>query len=87
MSSGFLITMFMPVCMIIFGIWELVQLARKKPTMSQYIVRKIRGGSEEWEIFAWVFALFVGCLGFFLVLHWELPCLSLGLLCDLSSKL
>lgn len=93
MTSGFYITWFVPVCLIIFGVWELIQLYRRRKgnksarTMSQYVVWRAREGSAFYEGFIWVFALFVGVLGFFLLFHWEGPCISFDLLCDLSERL
>lgn len=93
MTSGFWITWFVPTFLLIFGIWELVQLYRRRRgnksarTMSQYVVWKAKGGSAFYEGFIWIFPIVLGLLLFFLLFHWEAPCISFGLLCDLTEGL
>lgn len=76
--------------MLVFGVWELVQLARRRMgnesarTMSQFVIWKSKQGSAFYEGFIWGFPIFLVVLGGFLLVHWEAPCISFGLLCDLD---
>ncbi len=78
MNSGELITLFWPVAAMLFTVWEFIQLARRKPTMSQFIGRKIRKSDmrgdkfNKWYWGAWAFLAFFGTVLLWLVFHWEL---------------
>lgn len=65
------------------------------PTLSQLVTRKARGShgykkSKTYEWFIWllpVSLLFLGLVGAWLLLHFEAPCITLDILCELGKKL
>lgn len=77
MNSGAWITLYIPVMLIIFVAWELIQLYRRHEgnesalTMSQYVRRKAQEGSRFFKIFIWAFPLFVTLVGVWLYFHWR----------------
>lgn len=90
MTSGQYITWFIPVMLIIFTIWEFVQLARRRAgnksayTMSQYVVRQAKAGHEGWKWFVLAFPIFIAIVGLVLILHWQAPCIHWDILCEIG---
>lgn len=90
MTSGFWITIFIPTILIIFVIWEFVQLARRRAgnksarTMSQYVIFWINQESKAARRFGFWFPIFIFFVGVWLFLHWEQPCFRWGVWCDLD---
>lgn len=88
MTSGELISLFLVISVvgfvIIFTIWELVQLQRRRKgnktayTASQYIERQINSGSKFWKWFAVILPIFLFVTGLWLFFHWEVPCVLFG---------
>lgn len=93
MTSGRWITYFMLASVVIFTIWEFIQLARRRAgnesayTMSQFISNKIHGKrgetkSRKWLIVATVFSVVVWLVMTWIVLgHWGFICEWFDILC------
>lgn len=84
MTSGQWITYFLLGALVAFIIWEFIQLARGKETMSQYVIRRAKEGSGFWRLFILIFPFFVIAVGIWLVPHWEGLCINFGVLCGID---
>lgn len=93
MNSGQYITLFIPVMLGAFVVWELVQLYRKRGgnasalTMSQYVTRKAKAGSWFFRVFILAFPIFLLVLSVWLVLHWEGLCINFNWMCSIGEQL
>ena len=89
MTSGQYITYFMYAVLIIFTIWELIQLYRRRKgnesafTMSQYVERKAKK-SKRWAYWNLIFALLITVVGIWLIFHWLTLCYTFGLFCEVD---
>jgi len=87
MTSGELITYFIPGTLIIFITWELIQLERKRGgnksarTNSQWVIWKAKGGSVFWRRYLIIFPIFITLVGLWLLFHWEGLCINWEVLC------
>lgn len=90
MTSGQWIAWSVPVGLLIFVGWELLQLHRRRRgnqsalTKSQYVTRQAKAGHRGWAWYILIFPVFIALVGVWLVFHFQAPCLWFNLLCDLS---
>lgn len=69
-ESGKWITYFLYIALfLIFLPWELIQLARDKPTMSQYVIAK-SGKGNKWKVLIVLFVLVTWSVTTWLWWHW-----------------
>lgn len=70
--------------LVVFPIWELIQLARRKQTMSMYVIARARRDKKHWRIFIILFPLLLLAVSLWLLFHWEGLCISFSLFCDID---
>ena len=87
MDSGQFITWFMLLSVVIFAVWEFVQLARRRAgnksalTMSQFVSKKIKQ-SKKWLIGITIWTVIVWLVMNWIILgHWPIFCEWFNILC------
>ena len=91
MTSGEWITYFLiAAVLVIFPLWQFIQLYRRRRgnksamTMSQFVVRRAKGGSSFWSWFIIIFPIFILLVSVWLIFHWEGLCINWGIFCDID---
>ena len=93
MTSGMWITYYLFAAIIVFIVWEFIQLARRRAgnksarTLSQYVVYRASKGKKAWQIFIVAFPILLIIIGVWLVFHFEGFChvIVIDFICEISK--
>lgn len=81
-KSGWWITWYLfTSVLVVFPVWEIIQLARKKPTMSKYVIAKAEQGDRFYRVAILAFPALIFVVSIWLTFHWLGLCINFGLFC------
>jgi len=81
MNTGAWLTLFLVASLTIFAIWDVWAYVTGRTTMSRWVIKMSKKVTWIGYIFL-IFSTGITLVGFWLLFHWELPCILFNRFCN-----